>query len=72
MNMGIPGLAGVVLTLAGLTGVGYSIRKLFVIRRSGMTDSEARESMLRLLPVNLAALLVAVFGLMLIIVELVL
>jgi len=70
MGMGIMGLIGVALAVAGLAGVVYSIAKLFAIRRSDLSDQEARDAMGPLLPKNMLAVLAAMLGLMLMVVDL--
>ncbi len=71
MSLGIMGIIGIILAASGLLGIGCSIARLLAIRRSGLADQEARDAMLVLLPKNMLALLAAVVGLMLMVIDLV-
>lgn len=59
--------AGAALTLAGLAGLAICIRRALALRRARLSDAETRAALARLLPLNLGALLLSAFGLMLVV-----
>ncbi|MCO4842914.1 MAG: hypothetical protein KC439_08405 [Yoonia sp.] len=65
-------LAGATLSILGLIGIIYSIIAVARAKRAKLDDAELRARLGKLLPINLAALLVSVIGLMLVVVGIVL
>lgn len=63
---------GAVLSLVGLTGIGYSIVTVIRAKRANLSDEELRARMSKVLPINLGALLVSTIGLMAVILGVVL
>jgi hypothetical protein len=63
---------GAVLTLAGVAGIVWSIVAVVRARRAGLDDAALRLKLQRVLPVNVAALLVSMLGLMAVIVGVIL
>ena len=63
---------GVPLTLAGLAGVLWCIRKAAWLRRAELTDAEATAELRRLVPANVAAVGLAFIGLAVLVVGLIL
>jgi hypothetical protein len=57
-------LTGIVLTLAGIGGLGWCIREAMRLRRGNHDEAETRARLQKLVPVNLAALGVSALGLM--------
>lgn len=64
--------AGAAVTLAGFFGIIYSIVAVVRVRRAGLPDAELRARLNRVLPVNIGALLLSMFGLMLVVVGVIL
>ena len=65
-------IAGVVLTLIGLAGILWCIRKAAWLRRSDIEGEQAMAELRKLVPANVAAVGVAFMGLAVLIVGLVL
>jgi len=65
-------VAGAVLVLAGLGGLGYCIRRGYAIRGAGLPAEEIRASLHRLIAINLASVGTAALGLALVVVGLLL
>ena len=59
---------GACLSLAGLATLMWCIVKVWRARRAGLEDDELRATVQAVLPYNLGALLLSVFGLMLVVV----
>lgn len=59
---------GAALTVVGLVGIIYSIVTVVRAKRAGLPDTELRERLARILPVNLIALFVSMIGLMAVII----
>ena len=55
---------GGLLAAAGLAGVVYCLSAAFRIRRSAASDDEMRQRLGKLIPINLAAVMTAIFGIM--------
>ncbi|KEJ90182.1 hypothetical protein [Sulfitobacter donghicola] len=58
---------GTALSLLGLLGLVYCIIRVSRAKRSGMDDSEMREELKKVVPLNLGALFLSVIGLMMVI-----
>lgn len=58
---------GAAVTLLGLAGVVWSVVLVLRARRAGLDDAALRARLQRALPVNLAALLLSLLGLMLVV-----
>lgn len=58
---------GAAVTLLGLAGVVWSVVLVLRARRAGLDDDALRARLQRALPVNLAALLLSLLGLMLVV-----
>ena len=54
---------GIALTVAGLAGLAWCIRKAAWLRRADISDEEATAELRRLVPANVAAVGVAFIGL---------
>lgn len=54
---------GAALTLAGLAGIVWSLIAVVAARRAGLGDEAMRARMARVLPLNLAAFLLSILGL---------
>jgi hypothetical protein len=59
--------AGAMLTVAGLAGLVLCIVRAVGLRRAALPDDQTRAALARLLPLNLGALLLSAFGLMLVV-----
>jgi hypothetical protein len=59
--------AGAVVTLLGLAGLVWCIARVARARRAGLDDAGLRAEMQKIVALNMAALLVSVFGLMLVV-----
>jgi hypothetical protein len=55
--------AGAVLTLIGVAGLGYCIRRALLARRAGLDDVAMRAELQRVVVINMAALGVSALGL---------
>jgi len=63
---------GALLSLLGLGGLIWCIVTVWKARRAGLSDEALRARVQKVVPVNFAALLLSVFGLMLVVVGIVL
>ena len=63
---------GAALSLAGLAGLIWCIVRVARARRAGLSDTELRAAVAAVLPLNMAALLLSVIGLMLVVVGVIL
>jgi hypothetical protein len=63
---------GAGLSLLGLCGLVWCILRVLRARRAGLSDADLRAAVQAVLPWNLGALLVSLFGLMLVIVGVIL
>lgn len=59
--------SGAALSVAGLIGLIWCILRVNAARRAGLSDTELRAAVQKVLPWNLGALLLSVLGLMLVI-----
>lgn len=59
--------SGAALSVAGLIGLIWCILRVNAARRAGLSDTELRAVVQKVLPWNLGALLLSVLGLMLVI-----
>lgn len=64
--------AGAALSLAGLGGLVWCILRVMKARKASLSDEQLRAVVAGVLPVNLGAMLLSVFGLMLVVVGIVL
>lgn len=64
--------AGAVLSLLGLAGIVWCILRVNRARKAGLDDEALRAAVAAVLPVNLAALFLSMFGLMLVVVGVIL
>ena len=64
--------AGAALSLMGLAGIVWCILRVSKARKAGLGDEELRAAVAAVLPVNLAALFLSMFGLMLVVVGVIL
>ena len=64
--------AGAALSLLGLAGIVWCILRVSKARKAGLGDEELRAAVAAVLPVNLAALFLSMFGLMLVVVGVIL
>mgnify|MGYP000364771029 CR=1 FL=1 len=60
--------AGAALTLAGLMLLLWCIWRVFTAKRANLSDEDLRAAVQKVVPINLGALLMSMFGLMLVIV----
>lgn len=58
---------GAVLSIAGLAGLVWCIFKVAGAKRAGLSDEELRNAVKGVVPINLGALFLSVFGLMMVI-----
>ncbi|MCR8726368.1 hypothetical protein [Frigidibacter sp. ROC022] len=65
-------IIGVALTLIGLAVLIWCIIRAFGLRRMALPEPEARAALARLVPINLAALLLSAMGLILVVTGIVL
>jgi hypothetical protein len=63
---------GAAITMAGFLGILYSILAVIRIRRAGLPDDALRSRLNSILPINIGALLLSMFGLMLVVVGVIL
>lgn len=63
---------GAAITLAGFLGLIWSIRLVMKARREGLDDDALRDRLRTAMPVNIGALFLSFFGLMLVIVGVIL
>ena len=63
---------GAAVTGVGFAGIIWTIASVFRAKRAGLEDADLRARLNRILPVNLAALLLSVIGLMMVVVGIVL
>ena len=59
---------GAAVSLAGLAGLVWCILKVWRLRRAGLPDTEMRNAVQAVMPVNLGALFLSVTGLMMVVV----
>ena len=59
--------AGAAVTLLGLAGLVWCIAKVAAARRAGLSDTDLRARLQRVVMLNFAALLVSALGLMLVV-----
>lgn len=59
---------GAAVSLAGLAGLVWCILKVWRLRRTGLPDTEMRNAVQAVMPVNLGALFLSVTGLMMVVV----
>lgn len=59
--------SGATLSLLGLIGLIYCIVRVTKARKAKLGDEELREEVKRVVPLNLGALFVSVFGLMMVV-----
>ncbi|MBC2835209.1 hypothetical protein [Paragemmobacter straminiformis] len=64
--------SGAVLSLVGVAGLGWCIALAFKARKSGLPDDEIRKRLQKVVAINLGALALSFFGLMLVIVGVIL
>lgn len=64
--------AGAAVSLAGLGGLIWCIRRVARARRSGLTDDAMRAVLQSVIPMNMAALFLSVIGLMLVVIGIIL
>ena len=65
-------VSGIAVCLAGLAGVIHSIIRAMRLRKAALPDQELRSELLRLVPINVGSLLLAVLGLCMLVVGLML
>jgi len=58
---------GAAVSLAGLAGLVWCILKVWRLRRAGLSDTEMRNAVQAVLPLNLGALFLSVMGLMMVV-----
>ncbi|CUH83760.1 hypothetical protein [Thalassovita mediterranea] len=58
---------GAALAVAGLFGLFWCILKVAGAKKAGLSDEEMRETLKKMVPLNMAALLLSVFGLMMVV-----
>ncbi len=58
---------GAAISVAGLAGLIWCIQAVWRARRAGLSDEALRERVRRVVPLNMAALLLSVFGLIVVI-----
>lgn len=59
--------SGATLSLLGLIGLIYCIVRVAKARKAKLSDEQLREEVKRVVPLNLGALFVSVFGLMMVV-----
>ena len=59
--------SGATLSLLGLIGLIYCIVRVAKARKANLSDEDLREEVKRVVPLNLGALFVSVFGLMMVV-----
>lgn len=59
--------SGTILTLAGVAGLGYCIRRAVAARNAGLDDAALRAALQKVVTLNLAALGVSALGLVLVV-----
>lgn len=64
--------SGAALTVLGILGILYCVWLVLSIKRAKLPDPEARAAMQRVVAVNMAALFVSFFGLMIVLVGVIL
>lgn len=60
--------SGVGLALIGLLGIIWSVIMVIKARRAGLDDEALRAALAKVIPVNLAALMVSVLGLIIVVI----
>lgn len=60
--------AGALVSILGLAGLVLSIVRVTKARRAGLSDSDLRDAIQKVVPLNLGALFLSVIGLMMVIV----
>jgi hypothetical protein len=58
---------GTALSIAGLAGLIWCIARVWRARRSQLSDTDLRDAVRRVVPLNMAALLLSAFGLIMVI-----
>ena len=61
--MGWLATSGIAICLVGLAGIVHSLIRVMRLRRAALPDPELRDELLRLVPINVGSLLLAVLGL---------
>ncbi|MCG7492040.1 hypothetical protein [Thalassobius sp. Cn5-15] len=59
--------SGAALAVAGLFGLFWCILKVAGAKKAGLNDEEMRDALKKIVPLNMAALLLSVFGLMMVV-----
>ena len=59
---------GAAMSLLGLAGLFWCILRVWSARRSGLEDAALREAVRKVVPLNMAALMLSVFGLVMVVV----
>lgn len=59
--------SGAAISVAGLIGLLWCIFKVWIAKRSGMDDEALRDTVRKIVPLNMAALFCSVIGLMMVI-----
>ncbi|MFC3087598.1 hypothetical protein [Tabrizicola soli] len=59
---------GAILTLLGVAGLAWCVRRALMARRAGLPDAAMRAELQRIVAINLAALGLSILGLMLVVV----
>lgn len=65
-------ISGIAVCLVGLAGVILSLVRVMRLKRATLPDPELRNELLRLVPINVGSLLLAVLGLCMLVVGLML
>lgn len=65
--MGVLIWGGAAITILGFAGIVWSLVAVLRARRAGLSDEELRARVGRMMPVNFAALMLSVLGLMLVV-----
>ncbi|CUH69689.1 MAG: hypothetical protein VX083_10695 [Pseudomonadota bacterium] len=58
---------GAAMSVAGLFGLFYCIFKVAGAKKAGLSDEEMREAVKKVVPLNMGALFLSVFGLMMVV-----
>jgi hypothetical protein len=59
--------SGAALSVAGLIGLFWCIIKVAGAKKAGLSDEEMRDAVKKVVPLNMAALFLSVFGLMMVV-----
>lgn len=59
---------GAAVSLFGLGGLMYCIKKVWTARKAGLSDDELKDVLRQVVPINTGAMFLSIFGLMIVVI----